>query len=81
MFRLSRKLKESRLQEQQAQTRMSLSKEDLTAEKKQRLDVMLLVLAEAERNIKTAVADLQITAGKVSHSEYFAADVRKRTCE
>ena len=54
---------------------------NLTAEKKQRLDVMLLVLAEAERNIKTAVADLQIKAGKVSHSEYFAADVRKRTCE
>ena len=40
-----------------------------------------IILTEAERNIQTAVAALQIKAGKVSHSEYFAADVRKRTCE
>ena len=49
--------------------------------KDQKLEEMTHVHVEVVRNIKTAVADLQIKAGKVSHSEYFAADVRKRTCE
>ena len=58
---MSRRLRENRLQEQQVQTRMSLWKEDLTAEKKQKSDVMHHVHAAAERNIKTAAEDLQIS--------------------
>ena len=58
---IEQKVERKQVAREQVQTRMSLWKEDLTAEKKQKSDVMHHVHAAAERKIKTAAEDLQIS--------------------